>query len=95
MSDPERAARYSDLFEGGHRHPSDACAYCPICSAISVVRSTKPEVMDHLASAARELILAAGLFLEEAGQAIGSQEPRGQAPSEPTEPPKIRRIDIG
>lgn len=93
MSDPERAARYSDLFESGHRHPSDACAYCPICSAISVVRSTKPEVMDHLAAAARELILAAGLFLEEAGQAIGSQE-QSEHPAH-ADAPKVRRIDIG
>ncbi len=93
MSDPERAARYSDLFESGHRHPSDACAYCPICAGIAMVRGTRPEVMDHLAAAARELMLAAGLFLEEASRAVGSQEQTDGG--EPAEPPKIRRIDIG
>ena len=90
--DQERAARYSDLFESKHNHSSD-CAYCPICATIAVVRNTRPEVLDHLAAAARELVIAAGLLVEEAGGIVG-------APGEPKTPTaepetKLRRVDIG
>ncbi len=90
MSSPEpdlRAARYSDLFESGPAHPPD-CAYCPICSAIGIVRRGNPEVLDHLAAAARELLIAAGMLLEKAGEAIPAPEP--PATGERT----LRRIDI-
>ena len=89
MSDAERAARYRDLFEESHDHTSD-CAYCPICSAISVVRKTRPEVLDHLAIVARELIAVAGLLLQEAEGVIGSQTEA----EDPDVSPKIRRIDV-
>jgi hypothetical protein len=81
MSDKERAARYSDLFEpgGGHQHPSN-CAYCPICAAIGVVRNTQPEIINHLAVAARELLIAAGLFLEEAERLVASEDPPRSEP---------------
>ena len=92
MSQEERAARYSDLFEEAHNHGSD-CAYCPICATIAVVRKTKPEILDHLAAAARELIIAAGIFLEEAGEAIGADGTAKR--TDESEAPKIRRIDIG
>lgn len=96
MSQQERAARYSDLFGSGHEHASD-CAYCPICATISVVRSTRPEVLEHVASAAKELIVAFGLMLEEAGHVAAAAEAaaRTSAPREPSEDSKIRRIDIG
>jgi hypothetical protein len=96
MSENERAARYSDLFgaeetggspEGGH--PSN-CAYCPICAAIGVVRNTKPEVLEHLAGAARELILAAGLLVEEA-ERVASAAERG---TRDRSGGKIRKINI-
>jgi hypothetical protein len=92
--DPSRAARYSDLFaEQKHEHgvSSEACAYCPICATIAVVRNTKPEVLDHLAAAARELIIAAGILLEEAGEVIGDQARKDQAGEDGT----VTRIDIG
>lgn len=97
MSQEERAARYSDLFGSQHEHPSD-CAYCPICATISVVRNTRPEVLEHVASAAKELILAFGLMLEEAGQVAAAAEAaaRVSAVREPSgEDAKVRRIDIG
>jgi hypothetical protein len=89
MSDQERAARYSDLFEpgGGHEHPSN-CAYCPICATIGIVRNARPEIVEHLAAATRELIAAAGLFLEEAERIVGAEEPDRERG------PKVRRIDI-
>lgn len=91
MSDDPRAARYSDLFaEKQHEHASD-CAYCPICATIAVVRNTNPEVIEHLAKAARELIIAAGLILEEASEVIGKE---GAAGSKPDPEGKVRRIDV-
>lgn len=92
MSDEQRAARYADLFEDSHDHPSD-CAYCPICATIAVVRKTKPEILDHLAAAARELIIAAGILIDEASEAIGDGKPRAVPDDEAAG--KIRRIDIG
>ena len=38
---------------------SDDCRYCPVCQVISVVRSTSPEVRQHLSSAASSLLQAA------------------------------------
>jgi hypothetical protein len=92
VSEHERAARYSDLF--GDRpaaHASD-CAYCPFCATVAVVRKTHPEVMEHLAAAARELITAAGILIEEAAHVVAPPP----APAEPAarpEPSNVRRID--
>jgi hypothetical protein len=96
MSQQERAARYSDLFAPSHEHASD-CAYCPICATVAVVRNTRPEVLEHVASAAKELILAFGVMLEEAGQVAAAAEAaaRASAGREPAGDSKIRRIDIG
>lgn len=87
-----RAGRYSDLFGAHGDHASD-CTYCPICTGIGVVRSANPEILDHLAAAAREFMIAAGMFLEEAGSRVGR-------PEDPTREPgpddgKVRRIDVG
>jgi hypothetical protein len=93
--DEERAARYSDLFGARHEH-SETCAYCPICATIAVVRNTRPEVVEHLANAARELILAAGMMLEEAGEIIGQPDkPRRPGGGDSDQNAKVRRIDIG
>lgn len=93
----ERAARYSDLFAGRHEHPPE-CSYCPICATIAVVRNTNPEILDHLAAAAREMIAAAGKFLEEAEKVVGSPAPESdsQQTGEPTgeQTGKVRRIDV-
>lgn len=87
-----RAARYSDLFENGHRHTSD-CAYCPICTGISILRRAEPEVLDHLAGAVRELLLAAALVLEKAGEGIPARDPI-RARKESGSAGKLRRIDL-
>jgi hypothetical protein len=94
VTEEGRAAKYHDLFENGHEHTSD-CAYCPICATIAVVRQTKPEVLEHFAAAARELIMAAGLLLEEAGKVVGAPDSGGPGPSEGDSASKVRRIDIG
>ena len=69
MTEEGRAARYSDLFGDRSEHPSD-CQYCPFCATVNVVRKTHPEVLEHLAAAARELITAAGIMIEEAAKAV-------------------------
>lgn len=99
MTEEDRAARYSDLFASGeheHGHPSD-CAYCPVCSVIAVVRKTNPEVLEHLAAAARELIVAAGILLEEAENVVGrTEETVGKSRDDGgTRPSKVTRIDLG
>ncbi|MBW3594843.1 MAG: hypothetical protein KY391_04635 [Actinobacteria bacterium] len=90
--DDQRAGRYSDLFGSHEGHGSD-CAYCPICTGIGLVRSANPEILDHLAAAAREFMIAAGMFLEEAGGRVGKPD----ASDRPTDPGdgKVRRIDVG
>ena len=87
MTEDTRGARYSDLFEDAHKSTSD-CAYCPICATIAAVRNTKPEVLEHLAAAARELVLAAGLFLEQASEGIGDKK------TEEAGDEKVRHIEV-
>lgn len=97
MTEQERAARYSDLFATEHEHSTDNCAYCPICATIGVLRTTKPEVLEHLAKAAKELIAVAGLLLEEASEVVEAAEAAASAAAA-KEPgngdAKVRRIDI-
>ena len=98
----ERAARYSDLFGGPHDHAPD-CAYCPFCAGIAAVRDSNPEVLEHLAAAAREFLIAAGLFLEDAGDHLGARPdgawarkgPERDRASGEGRDAKVRRIDIG
>jgi hypothetical protein len=90
--DNERAARYSDLFAVGHEHAPE-CAYCPICATIAVVRRTNPEVLDHLAGAARELMAAAAKLLDEAEKVVGSP-PSPKADDDAEQSGKVRRIDV-
>ena len=39
------------------------CAWCPVCRTVHLVRTTSPEVRDHLATAATSLMQAAAGFL--------------------------------
>jgi hypothetical protein len=115
LTDPDRAARKSDLFgrdpefapedEGappppipgyfGHDHAAVSdCAYCPICATIGLVRNAKPEVLEHLANAARELILAAGMIVEEAGKVVGAQAAPAKPAQEEEPPSNVRHLDI-
>ncbi len=82
------------MFAERHEHASD-CAYCPICATIAVVRNTNPEVLDHLAGAAKELLAAAAKLLEEAERVVGSPPGDGDGGPSDAGPTKIRRIDVG
>lgn len=94
MDEERRAGRYSDLFAEHAEHTSD-CAYCPICTGIGLVRSANPEILDHLAAAARELMIAAGMFLEEAGGRVGKPDASKDPVPDGDGNGKVRRIDIG
>ncbi|HVM34980.1 MAG TPA: DUF5304 family protein [Actinomycetota bacterium] len=91
MSEAERAGRYTDLFASGtHDHQSD-CAFCPICTGIAVLRESNPEVVEHLAAAARELIAAAGILVAETEKRVGRPAPPDQGATDG----RVRRIDVG
>ncbi|MDQ4125998.1 MAG: hypothetical protein M3134_10440 [Actinomycetota bacterium] len=91
MTENERAARYSDLFGDRREHPSD-CQYCPFCATVNVVRKTHPEVLEHLAAAARELIAAAGILVEEAARTV-APPPSSEAEQTPEDVAPVRRIE--
>jgi hypothetical protein len=57
--------------------------FCPICLAVTAVQPLRPEAVEHLANAARELLLAMSSIL-------GARA--GQAGKEPS--PTLTRIDI-
>lgn len=38
---------------------SDECAICPVCQVLHIIKGQKPEVYDHLQSAALSMMLAA------------------------------------
>jgi hypothetical protein len=79
---------------GGHQHGhtnTSDCAYCPICVTIAAVRNVKPEVLDHLAAAAREILIATTMLVEEAGKIVGVEVP----PEEEEPPPaNVRHLDL-
>ena len=56
------AAEAASTFRQVNEHIAtggDDCRYCPLCQVISAVRSTSPEVRQHLSSAASSLLQAA------------------------------------
>ncbi len=61
---------------------SPECSWCPVCRVAHVVRSTSPEVRDHLASAAASLVQAAAGLLAGATGATGAESAAG-APGAP------------
>jgi hypothetical protein len=92
MSD-ERAARYSDLFAEKREHTSE-CAYCPICATIAVVRNTNPQVLEHFAGAAREMLAAVSIMIAEAEQVVGNLDRDKASPTTGADRSKVRRIDV-
>jgi hypothetical protein len=58
------------------------CRYCPVCQAISLLRSTSPEVKQHLATAASSLLQAAAGVLAT------------QVPERRTPEPGVQKIDL-
>ena len=58
------------------------CAWCPLCRTVHLVRTTSPEVRDHLATAAASLMQAAAGVL--AAASAGHERPE----------PHVEHIDL-
>ena len=67
-----------------HIAHGEDCRYCPVCQVISAVRSTSPEVRQHLSTAASSLLQAASGLLE----TYGASSPARQDPS------GVEKIDL-
>ena len=61
---------------------SGACRWCPLCRAAHLVEETHPEVRVHLISAARSLLRATALVLEQV-QGQPASDPRTPDPRTP------------
>lgn len=62
----EAASGFAAAAQQVHEHlatDSPECRYCPVCQVISFVRSTSPEVREHLTAAAGSLLQAASGLL--------------------------------
>lgn len=83
-----------------HDH-ADNCAYCPLCTGIGMLRSAQPDVVDHLAGAARELISALRVVLEQAEGVLAAVEDASRVSddnsdqSEANPDPVVRHLDVG
>ncbi|KHL09024.1 hypothetical protein CLV56_0262 [Mumia flava] len=53
-------------------HTASSCALCPLCQLITLLREARPEVADHLASAAASLALALRGVVDSFSQPPGS-----------------------
>lgn len=73
--------------EGGRGPGSHVCdvAFCPIGLALSAVQPLRPDVVEHLLLAGRELLLAARAVID---ARVGETDEGGAAPT-------LERIDIG
>jgi hypothetical protein len=61
---------------GGGPHRIDACGVCPICTAIRTLGATHPELVTHLAEAARHLALAVRTVVDAATDDREAAAPR-------------------
>jgi len=62
--------------------PLCSIAFCPICTFVTAVGEVRPELVDHLIVASREVLLAA--------RALIDARLEGMPP-----PPKMERLTIG
>ena len=58
-------AALQDRAGGGHEHDASSgdCRFCPVCRMVGAVRSTPPEVREHLSSAGASLVQAVSALL--------------------------------
>jgi len=80
-------ARGGDVWAEATATPSDGaeCRICPICQGLRVLRSTRPEVFEHLSDAAASVAAALRELL---GDSVSGGTPRDR-------PPDVERIDLG
>jgi hypothetical protein len=75
-------ARLGDWLSADHiATGAPECKWCPLCQAIGMLRSTSPEVKEHLAS----MIVVARQLLDSLAESIQEPEPS---------PPDVEHIDV-
>jgi hypothetical protein len=79
--DPQQARTAA----GPTGHDPDVCGACPLCAVARALGETRPELVDHLAEAARHLLAAFRTFVDAARD--GPEAPRRSDE-------RVRRIDI-
>lgn len=57
---------------GGDAHQVDACGVCPICVGLRALGGSRPELVGHLAEAARQLTLAVRSVVDAAAARDGA-----------------------
>lgn len=79
---------------GGGPHQVDACGVCPICVGLRAVGGSRPELVGHLAEAARQLTLALRSVVDAAAPPDGAgQRPRSRGSGRGT-PEDLHRIPL-
>lgn len=68
------AAAHAWTLEHGGNEPAP-CRYCPICTAVTFVRSTSPEVMEHLEAAGLSLLAALRTVSDQRASSPGREKP--------------------
>jgi hypothetical protein len=67
-----------------------ACGWCPLCSAIALLRGERPELAARIAEHADGLLMALRAVLEQPVAAAES----ATTPATPATPPKVQRIVV-
>ena len=75
----ERSARSRADYTNEQGHDGECPYPCPICAGVGMLRQFSPEIGEHLATAAKELMLAAKAFLDSVAEGGSKKE------SEPVE----------
>jgi hypothetical protein len=85
-SDDDRAS------ERGEPRFHDECYACPVGSLFSGIDAASPDMMEHLLTAAQELLQVARGAIDAAESAIERQREARAASARPE--PRVRRIDL-
>ncbi len=70
--------------ETAMEHPVCTVAFCPICMMVTTIGDLRPELVEHLLAAGREMLLAARAVIDARLQTLQEDEPASG----------LKRIDI-
>lgn len=88
---PPEGHRPGHAGEGSEpEHPAGTCRYCPLCRGLAVAQSLRPEVVQHLLSAAESFAAALRELAAEAGP--GRPDPGPERAARPH--PRTVRIPV-
>ena len=60
---------------GQVEHATCTVAFCPICLVVTAIGEARPDLVDHLLLAGRELLLAARAVIDSRLEAMKEEEP--------------------